>query len=180
MFRQLGRFALLALCLFAIVIAMGSCGPDDPPPPPIEPVEETPGDVDPVDPPVELTPMEKLTGTWVCTKWVEPQFEREITLANEGITIKLYLQPEGIGWVQSVNRPKPDLKFGIFNFTEELLSGLKWTATDTTLTREEILDAFGSIVNDYTLTGGDRYLRLNDSWVSPGVPKRYTLWEKED
>ena len=37
MFRQLGTFAVLALCLFAIVIAMGSCGPDDPPPPPIEP-----------------------------------------------------------------------------------------------------------------------------------------------
>lgn len=26
MFRHLGRFALLALCLFALVIAMGSCG----------------------------------------------------------------------------------------------------------------------------------------------------------
>ena len=29
MFRHLGRFAVLALCLFAIVIAMGSCGGDD-------------------------------------------------------------------------------------------------------------------------------------------------------
>lgn len=38
MFRHLGRFALLALCLFALVIAMGSCGDDDPPPPPIEPL----------------------------------------------------------------------------------------------------------------------------------------------
>ena len=29
MFRQFGRFAPLALCLFAIVIVMGSCGGDD-------------------------------------------------------------------------------------------------------------------------------------------------------
>ena len=29
MFRQFGRFAPLALCLFALVIAMGSCGGDD-------------------------------------------------------------------------------------------------------------------------------------------------------
>ena len=48
MFRNLGTFALLAVCLFALVIAMGSCGGDDddddttnppiePPPPPVGP-----------------------------------------------------------------------------------------------------------------------------------------------
>ena len=48
MFRNLGTFAILALCLFALTIAMGSCGGDDddddttnppiePPPPPVGP-----------------------------------------------------------------------------------------------------------------------------------------------
>ena len=37
MFKHLERFALLAVCLLAIVIVMGSCGRDDPP---IEPPKE--------------------------------------------------------------------------------------------------------------------------------------------
>ena len=32
MFKRLGIFAVLAVCLFAIVIVMGGCGGDDPPP----------------------------------------------------------------------------------------------------------------------------------------------------
>ena len=42
MFKRLGIFAVLAVCLFAIVIVMVGCGGDDdpPPPPPPPPMEE--------------------------------------------------------------------------------------------------------------------------------------------
>ena len=41
MFRNLGTFALLAVCLLAIAIVMGSCGEpiDEMMPPPVAPVE---------------------------------------------------------------------------------------------------------------------------------------------
>ena len=43
MFRYLGRFGILAVCLFAIVIVMGGCNgdEDDPPPIVVPPTEET-------------------------------------------------------------------------------------------------------------------------------------------
>ena len=51
MFKRLGRFAVLAVCLFAIAIVMVGCGGDevDPPPP---------------DKPVELPPPTAVPGGW--------------------------------------------------------------------------------------------------------------------
>ena len=109
MFRHLGRFAPLALCLFAIVIVMGSCGTDDPPPPPIE-VEPTP---------VEPTPMEKLTGTWLKTQ--EVYGEHIFSMSEEGLTIREILKPNGNGWTYTVN-----------GVTKS--SGPKWSANATTIT----------------------------------------------
>ena len=47
MFKHLGRFVVLAVCLFTIAIVMVGCGADEddpPPPPPPPPVEETPAE----------------------------------------------------------------------------------------------------------------------------------------
>ena len=51
MFRYLGRFGVLAVCLFAIVIVMVGCGRDDPPPPPPPPPPDDPIQFVSVDPP---------------------------------------------------------------------------------------------------------------------------------
>ena len=54
MFKRLGIFAVLAVCLFTIVIVMGGCNTDPPITPPIDP---------PIDkPPVEVT-QQRFTGT---------------------------------------------------------------------------------------------------------------------
>ena len=63
MFKRLGRFAVLAVCLFAIAIVMGGCNRDDPPPPP------------PIELPTE-TPGQKLTG----------QYELVETVGDSGVT----------------------------------------------------------------------------------------------
>ena len=54
MLRHLGTFAVLAVCLFAIVIVMVGCGREDPPPPP----------------PAEETPAEKLAGSYELVETV--------------------------------------------------------------------------------------------------------------
>ena len=63
MFRNLGTFALLAVCLLAIAIVMGSCGEpiDEMMPPPVEPVEppETEPPTITVPPTVTSQPPEK-------------------------------------------------------------------------------------------------------------------------
>ena len=67
MFKHLGRFAILAVCLFAIVIVMVGCGPDDPPPPP-------------PPPPLVETPMEKLIGVYELAELVVERDGGSVTL----------------------------------------------------------------------------------------------------
>ena len=83
MFKRLGIFAILAVCLFAIVIVMGGCDPDDPPPPP------------PIVPPVETkveTPMEKLAGSYSL---VEAQAGNEPAARPPGFSGKMFLFTAG-------------------------------------------------------------------------------------
>ena len=74
MFKQLGTFAILAVCLFAIVLVMGGCGGDDPPPPPI---------IDPPPPP------------YVSFVSVSPENESYIQV-DATITVTFDSAPEGV------------------------------------------------------------------------------------
>ena len=71
MFKRLGRFGVLAVCLFAIVIVMVGCNREDPPPP-------LP----------EETPAEKLTGIY---ELVESRYPDGIILRPPSITGKMFL-----------------------------------------------------------------------------------------
>ena len=133
MFRYLGRFALLAVCLFAIVIVMGGCGTDEDDPPPDKPVEIV------TPPPVELTPMEKLTGSY---SWVEGDSVFENTVNTPTTSGKLHLRPGGNGWLATYEDEDGD-SFGS--------SGPTWSANATTLT---LIASDGERwVEDYTLEG---------------------------
>ena len=57
MFKHLGTFAVLAVCLFAIAIVMGGCGPDDPPveEDPIKFVSADPADGSTIQPDATIT-----------------------------------------------------------------------------------------------------------------------------
>ena len=78
MLKQLGTFAIFAVCLFAIVIVMGGC------------------DGDKVDPPIvpTETPMEKLTGSYTL-------IEVDGVALSPGSYSKLELLPRGNGWSRS-------------------------------------------------------------------------------
>lgn len=60
MFKHLGTFGILAVCLFAMTMAIVGCGRDDPPPPP--PIEILPEETK-----VE-TQVEKLQGTYILVE----------------------------------------------------------------------------------------------------------------
>ena len=79
MFKHLGRFAVLAVCLFAIVIVMVGCGPGE-----------------------EETPMEKLAGTYTFID--ETLIEGGSTYSYVDVSGKLHLMPEGNGWSQTIDR----------------------------------------------------------------------------
>ena len=126
MFRQLGTFAPLALCLFALAIAMGMGDCDD-------------------DPQVELTPMEKLAGTYSLV-------ESEVLVDNEVLEPpnygKLHLRPEGNGWIVTFEYEEGDSSGN---------SGATWTANATTIT---FIDSDGDRwIEDYTLEG--KFLTLS-------------------
>ena len=131
MFRYLGRFGVLAVCLFAIVIVMGGCGGDDDPPPD-KPVEI-------VTPPVvELTPMEKLTGSYSLVE-SESVTANQVSLIISG---RLHLRPGGNGWLATYEDEDGDSFGG---------SGPTWTANATTIT---FIDSGGETwTDDYTLEG---------------------------
>lgn len=127
MFRQFGRFAPLALCLFTLAIVMGSCSEwwDD---------EEE-----------ELTPMEKLAGTYSIV-------ESKVILDNEVLeppnSGQLHLRPEGKGWIVTFEYEAGDSSGN---------SGATWTANATTVT---FIDSDGDRwVEDYTLEG--KFLTLS-------------------
>ena len=113
MFRQLGHFAPLALCLFTLVIAMGSCGEpiDEMMPPPTPP--PTP------PPPVEETPMEKLAGTY---ELVEHESD---TPENAAISGDMYLRPGGSTW---------EIRVNLENEATGTNQGPAWSANATTIT----------------------------------------------
>ena len=124
MFQQLGRFAPLALCLFTLAIVMGSCNREDP---------------------VELTPMEKLSGPYSLV-------ESEVLVDNEVREPpnygKLHLRPEGNGWIVTFEYEEGDSSGN---------SGATWTANATTIT---FIDSDGERwVEDYTLEG--KFLTLS-------------------
>ena len=134
MFRYLGRFAVLAVCLFAIVIVMVGCGADEDDPPP---------------PPPEETPMEKLTGTY--------SFVERIRVYNEEVhespvSGKLHLRPGGNSWIATYEWEAGD---------SSGRSGPTWTADATTITLI-YSDGF-RLVQEYTLEGKLLTLILFDS-----------------
>ena len=130
MFKRLGTFAVLAVCLFAIVIVMGGCNRDDPPPD--KPIEI-------VKPPVELTPMEKLTGTYSLLESDEVLLDGEVLIAVSG---SLHFRPGGNGWLVTVEYEDGD-SYGD--------SGPTWTANATAITF--ILSDGERLVEEYTLEG---------------------------
>ena len=89
MFRQFGRFAPLALCLFAITIVMG-CGGSSGWWNGEEEEEE--------EEEVELTPMEKLAGTYELVESEEIWFGDIEEPPTSGT---LRLRPEGNGWTRT-------------------------------------------------------------------------------
>ena len=78
MFRHLGRFSVLAVCLFAIVIVMVGCGPDE-----------------------EETPMEKLAGTYTLIGG--EVITGGFTSSREGLPGNFHLMPEGNGWSLTID-----------------------------------------------------------------------------
>ena len=95
MFKRLGTFAVLAVCLFAIAMVMVGCGRDDPPidkpidPPPVE---------KPIVPKVE-TPLEKLAGSYNLVE----VFDGIITLRIPEVDGRLYMEEGGGDWFWSLN-----------------------------------------------------------------------------
>ena len=79
MFKRLGRFAVLAVCLFAIAIVMVGCGPGE-----------------------EETPMEKLAGTYTFIG--QTLIAGGVTSSYEDLPGNLHLMPEGNGWSQTIDR----------------------------------------------------------------------------
>ena len=130
MFKRLGTFVVLAVCLFAIAIVMGSCGGDD---------------TDDDD-----SPMGKLTGTYsfVKSEQIWHNVEQERLLAQEAreppdYVGELRLRPEGNGWTATFEDKDGDRIGGN--------SGPTWTANDTTIT---FTDSDGEQWReDYTLEG---------------------------
>ena len=132
-FKQLGTFALLAVCLFAIVIAMGGCEREEDDPPPDKPVEIV------TPPPVELTPMEKLTGTY---SYVEGEAVVGLEVQDPPVSGRMHLRAGGNGWLWTYEYEDGD-SFGN--------SGPTWSANATTLTT---IESDGTRwVEDYTLEG---------------------------
>ena len=133
MLKYLGRFGVLAVCLFAIVIVMGGCNRDDPPP-------DKPTEI--VKPPVETqteTPMEKLAGTY---SFIEGESVVDFEVLEPPASAKFHLRPEGNGWLATFESRDGD-SFGN--------SGPTWTANATTLT---LIASDGErLVSEYTLAG---------------------------
>lgn len=178
MFRHLGTFALLAVCLFAIVLVMGGCDGEriqQMLPPPVTPETDAPetsetetGETEngspksdpPIVPPTTETPLEKLTGSYTLIEWEivhkEAEGGEDLVLSPDvGSTGKLHLRPEGNGWSQTING--------------ETLSGPTWSATATTFTI--VADSGSTGTEDYILVGDvltlvydDDSLRMERSW----------------
>ena len=159
MFKHLGRFGVLAVCLFAIVIVMGGCGTDnngkgtDPIKPP--PVDNNGKGTDPM----METPMVKLTGTYSL---VESQEVRDGEVVKT-VSGKLDLRPGSDGWLVTYELEDGG-SFGV--------SGPTWTANATTLT---LIDSDGDrSVENYTLEG--KFLTLA-TFFEQGV--RIEKWLKD-
>ena len=150
MFRHLGRFAPLALCLFAIVIAMGGCS---------EWWEEEEEEEEEV----ELTPMEKLAGTY---ELVEKQVIWMGSIEEPPTSGTLRLRPEGNGWSTTYVFADGD---------SDARVGLLWTANTTTITFIESERFTWS--EDYTWEG--KFLKLE--YFAPEWSETQTeKWRKTD
>lgn len=134
MLKHLGISSILAVCLFAM--AMGGCNREDPPPD--KPIEI-------VTPPVELTPMEKLAGTYSL---VESELVSGGQVDNPPVSGRLHLRPGGNGWLVTYVDEDGD-SFGD--------SGPTWTANATTISFVSSEDEGG--VEEYTLEG--KFLTLS-------------------
>ena len=154
-FKQLGTFAVLAVCLFAIVIVMGGCGTDNngkgtdpikPPPPP---------------PPVE-TPMEKLTGeyTFVEEHLIENNGELGVWI-NRPVSGRMILRPGGNGWVKTYEHEEGD---------SSGTSGPTWRADSTTIAFTTSGNDTDFWVDEYTLQG--KLLTLIN------LGEEFSFWEK--
>ena len=128
MLKHLGISSILAVCLFAMV--MGGCNREDPPPD--KPIEI-------VTPPVELTPMEKLAGSY--------SFVEGTRVVENGVEIsphsgRMHLRPGGNSWLVALEPEDREL---------EGYSGPTWTANATTIT---FIESDGtSEAWEYTLEG---------------------------
>ena len=132
MFKRLGILGVFAVCLFAITIVMVGCGADEDDPPPDKPIEI-------VTPPVELTPMEKLTGTYSL---VEREAVVGVDVLESTVSGKLHLRPGGNGWLVTYEFEDGD---------SSGFSGPTWTANATTITF--IASDGDRWVEDWTLEG---------------------------
>ena len=131
MFKHLGRFSVLAVCLFAL--AMVGCGNGDEKidPPIVPPVEEKQ---------VELTPMEKLTGTWSLVESTGVDGDGDVL--RQDVSGQLILRPEGNGWLVTYVDEDGDSRGN---------SGQTWSANATTITF--IVSGGERFVERYTLEG---------------------------
>ena len=150
MFKRLGMFAVLAVCLFAIAIVMVGCS-------------EWWEDDDEEEEEVELTPMEKLTGTYSLV-------EREViwmgSTEEPPTSGTLRLRPEGNGWSTT---------FEFADRDAEARLGTTWTANTTAIT---FIDTDGfHWSEDYTLKG--KFLTLD--YFAPEWSETQTeKWRKID
>ena len=137
MFRYLGRFGVLAVCLFAIVIVMGGCGGDDDPPPD-KPVEI-------VTPPVVETPMEKLAGEYTFVEERITTNDGELGVwINKPVSGRMLLRPGGNGWFRTFEHEEGD---------SSGTSGPTWKADSTTIAFTTSGNDADFWVDEYTLQG---------------------------
>lgn len=121
---MLKRFlGVLAVCLFAMAMAIVGCGGDDedekPPPPPV------------------LTPMEKLAGNYSYVEGISIDEDSDL------VSGEMHLRPEGRGWIVVYEFKDEDSR---------RYAGPTWSATDTTITFIDSRDQV-SVIENYTLEG---------------------------
>ena len=132
MFKRLVILGVLAVCLFALV--MGGCNRDDPPPD--KPIEI-------VTPPVELTPMEKLAGSYWLVRhtglWDDGQVQDPVASG------RLELGSGGSNWSKAYDNHE--------------WGGTEWSATSTTIT---FAGREGAVPNTQTYTLVGKILTISE------------------
>ena len=153
MLKQLGTFAILAVCLFAL--AMVGCGNGN---------GGTKIDPPIIDPPTE-TPGEKLEGSYELTEFRIP--DQGVVLRPPELTGTLRLQMGR--WVLSYNNNTNDEDLQLFAFGLTSF-GQTWSATETTLTLDSATAAPTAYFS-YSLVGERLTITYRDGTIA--------TWEKD-